>query len=435
MKILLVYPHFKKYLETNPRILESLNFPLYADYKATPSLGIPIMTAMTPDEHELHFADGNIDKIPYDEHFDLVVINCFTPQAKHAYEVGDTFRARGIKTVMGGIHATNYSEDAKKHVDSVCLGEAEQTYLRILEDAKNGKLQEFYIGDNTFDMNNYIIPDRRLFKHKKGYDWKPTLIQCFRGCNLSCNYCAIPNAHGKCLRKRPVDSVMEEIKKDIDMDGIFIADDQLLLPYKEMEDYSFEFFTKLKDLNYKKPIFLSASALLNKNEKLLRLIRDAGVESVYFVMGFDPISVKAVSHEMPQEAEENIKMLQNAGLEIFASVTIGLEADDKAVFNKHLEFLGRNNIKLVEFWIATPFPGTPMWNKYKSKDRILTEDFDYYNGAHTVFKPKKMTREELDDGFIYLWKEFFTRYPLDPQLGMKYYNLTDEFKMKHNIKK
>ena len=74
MKILLVYPKFRKYLETNPRILEAIGEPLYAGYKTTPSLGIPLLTALTPDEHDLHFVDGNIDEIPYDEHFDLVAI-------------------------------------------------------------------------------------------------------------------------------------------------------------------------------------------------------------------------------------------------------------------------------------------------------------------------------------------------------------------------
>ena len=433
MKILFVYPHFKKYLETNPAILEALKFPLYASYKSTPSLGIPIMTALTPDEHEVHFADGNLDPIPYDEHFDLVVINCFTPQAKHAYEIGDTFRARGVKTVMGGILPTNYPEDAKKHCDAVCIGEAEQTYPQVLEDAKKGKLQEFYIGDNTFDMANYVMPDRRLFKNKKGYDWKPVLVQCFRGCDMRCNYCAIPGAHGNCIRMRPPEHVIKEIEMNMDMDGLFIADDQLLFPTEATEKYAYDFFTRLKDLNYKKSIFLSGSAMLTKDEKLLRLVKDAGVDHLYCVTGFDPISMKAVTHDMPEDAETNFKRMRDAGLEIFASVTMGLESDTKDIFEKHLKFLERNKIRFVEFWLATPYPGTPMWRKYKAKNRILTEDFDLYNGAHCVFQPKKMTKEEMEEGFLYCWKEFFTRFPLDPAEAMKYYNLTEEYQKKHGL--
>ena len=52
MKILLVYPKFKKYLETNPKILEAIKEPLYAGYKTTPALGIPILTALKPPPAE-----------------------------------------------------------------------------------------------------------------------------------------------------------------------------------------------------------------------------------------------------------------------------------------------------------------------------------------------------------------------------------------------
>ena len=62
-----------------------------------------------------------------------------------------------------------------------------------------------------------------------------------------------------------------------------------------------------------------------------------------------------------------------------------------------MKFLERNKIRFVEFWLATPYPGTPMWRKYKAKNRILTEDFDLYNGAHCVFQPKKMTKEEMEE--------------------------------------
>lgn len=435
MKILLVYPKFRKYLETNPRILEAIGKPLYAGYKTTPSLGIPILTALTPDEHELHFVDGNIDEIPYDEHFDLVAINCFTPQARFAYEIGDTFRERGILTVMGGIHPSNYSEDCKKHVDAVVIGEAEKTWLKILKDAQNGTLQPYYQSEDCHNLDNYTIPDRRLFANKEGYDWKPLLIQCFRGCSYTCAYCAIPKAYGNFFRMRPVENIIQEIEQNMDLDGLFIADDQLLLPDKQIEKYAMEFFTELKNMNYKKDIFLNCSTLLNRNRKLLKVMKESGVNTLYIVMGFDPLSVNAVSFNRPEEAEYNIKMLKDSGFGIFASVGVGLDVDTPEVFKRHIDFLDRNEIRHVEFWILTPFPGTPAWDKYKKKGNIITEEFEYYNGSHAVFNPRRMTAKQLEDGFIYLWKEFFTRFPLKPDEMLEFYAMSDEYKLKHGIKK
>ncbi len=434
MKILLVYPKFRKYLETNPRILEAIGEPLYAGYKATPSLGIPLLTALTPNEHELHFADGNMDEIPYDEHFDLVAITAFTPQANYAYEIGDKFKERGVQTVCGGIHATNYPEDAEKHFDAICIGEVEEIWETILDDAEKRQLKKRYQSETFFDLNNYVIPDRRLYREKKGYDWSPLLIQTFRGCDYRCAYCAVPGQQPH-LRMRPVDSIMKEIDENRDLDGLFIADDQLLIPEPKITEYAYEFFTALKGMNYKKDIFLNASTLLNRDEKLLKLVRDAGVNTIYLVMGFDPISVNAVSFNKPKDAEYNIKMLQDNGFGIFGSVGVGLDVDTPDVFKRHIDFLDRTNIRHVEFWVLTPFPGSPAWKRYKKQGRIITEEFQYYNGSHAVFEPKKMTSKELDDGFIYMWKEFFTRFPLQPEDAAKFYNMTDEYLIKHNLHK
>ncbi len=433
MKILLVYPKFRKYLETNPRIVEAIGQPLYAGYKTSPSLGIPLLTALTPDEHDLYFADGNIDDIPYDEHFDLVAITCFTPQAKFAYEIGDTFRSRGVLTVMGGIHPSTYSEDCLPHVDAVVIGEVETVWHEVLTDAEKGSLKKLYQGETCFDLNAYVIPDRRLYKDKAGYDWKPLLIQTFRGCDFNCAYCSIPAAGGK-LRMRPVENIMEEIEQNRDLDGLFIADDQLFLPDEKIEKYAFTFFSELRRLNYTKDIFLNASLLLNRNTELLKVARECGINTLYLVLGFDPVSVSAVSFDRPKEAEYNIQMLQDHGFNMFASVGVGLDVDTPDVFKKHIDFLDRNNIRHVEFWILTPFPGSPAWKRYKKNGKIVTEEFEYYNGSHTVFKPRRMTAEQLDEGFIYLWKEFFTRFPLSPEDALEYYHMTEEYKIKHGIK-
>lgn len=434
MKILLVYPKFRKYLETNPRILEAIGEPLYAGYKTTPSLGIPLLTALTPDEHDLHFVDGNIDEIPYDEHFDLVAITCFTPQARYAYEIGDTFKARGVLTVMGGIHPSNYYDDCRSHADAVVVGDVENVWHAVLADAAKGTLQPCYKSDAVFDLSEYVIPDRRLYRDKEGYDWKPLLIQTFRGCDFPCAYCAIPGAGGP-LRMRPVENIMAEIDRNRDLDGLFIADDQLLLPDKKIEKYAMNFFSALNDLQYTKDIFLNASLLLNRNPDLLKKAKECGINTLYLVLGFDPLSVNAVSFERPKEAEYNIKMLQDHGFSIFASVGVGLDVDTPDVFKRHIDFLDRNNIRHVEFWILTPFPGSPAWRKYKKRGRIITEEFEYYNGSHAVFKPRRMTVEQLEEGFIYLWKEFFTRFPLDPADALEYYNMTEEYKLKYGITK
>lgn len=435
MKILLVYPKFKKYLETNPEILKSVGGDKihYAAAIYMPALGIPILTALTPKEHEIKFVDGHLDEIPYEEYFDLVAVSAFTPQAKAAYDIGDGFRAKGIKTIMGGLHAKNYPEDCSKHFDSVFVGEAETLWQQMLDDVAAGKLKPYYDGGCTFDLNNYVVPDRSLLKAKKGYDWRPLILQNIRGCKFNCAYCAITNCDGKKFRFRRVNQIIEEIQDNLDLDGMFIGDDQYLVPDPEMEKFAFEFFSELKNINYKKHILLTAEPLLTKNRKLLKLIRESGVNTLYFVMGWDPVGIRALSYNEPQEAEESIKILQDEGFNLFGSIGVGQDCDTPDIFPRTIEFLERNNITQSEFWIQTPFPGTPAWRKYKKQGRILTENFDLYNGAHVVYQPKKMTKEQLEEGFLYLWKEFYKRNKLEPEELLDYYYLSDEYKEKVGV--
>ncbi len=433
LKILIVYPKFKKFLETNTAILNAIGLPIYADYKAFPSLGVPILTALTPDIHELYFVDGNIDDIPYEDNFDLVAISCFTPQAKHAFEVASKFRVRGTQTIMGGIFPSNNPEACLEYCESVFIGEVELGWAEVLEDAGRGSLKKIYKVGCGFDLSKFPIPDRRLFKGKKGYDWRPLLLQCFRGCSYGCASCAIPSTNGSRIRMRPIESVMEEIERDGDLDGLYLGDDQFLLPDPALEKYSLDFFSELSKLHYKKKILMSSSPLLNKNDRLMRLLRDSGVNTLYFVMGWDPVSISALSLNQPREAEESIKYLKDWGFNLFASIGVGLDLDTPEIFPRIVDFLGRNDLRHAEFWIVTPFPGTPSWRKYQKTKRIVTEDFDFYNGAHAVFTPKKMSALQLDEGFIYLWKEHFTRAKLDPAEVLEFYTLTSEYKDKHGI--
>jgi radical SAM superfamily enzyme YgiQ (UPF0313 family) len=56
----------------------------------------------------------------------------------------------------------------------------------------------------------------------------------------------------------------------------------------------------------------------------------------------------------------------------------------------------------------TPFPGTRIHQRLKKEGRILTEDWSRYDMATVVFQPKGMTVEELQEGFWWVNKEFYS---------------------------
>jgi radical SAM superfamily enzyme YgiQ (UPF0313 family) len=93
-----------------------------------PPLGLATGAALTPPDVEVSLTDENVSPIGFQEETDLVGITVLTSTAHRAYEIADIFRARRIKVVLGGIHASFLPDEAGQHTDAVVIGEAEQTW-------------------------------------------------------------------------------------------------------------------------------------------------------------------------------------------------------------------------------------------------------------------------------------------------------------------
>jgi hypothetical protein len=100
---------------------------------------------------------------------------------------------------------------------------------------------------------------------------------------------------------------------------------------------------------------------------------------------------------------------------IVAGFIFGLDHDDEGVFERTIRFCERNKIELPSFFILTPLPGTPVFQRMESEGRLLHKDWTKYNGATVVYKPNLMTEETLQRGFnwackeVYSWGSIFKR--------------------------
>ena len=98
---------------------------LYVDEGRMEPLQLGILAGLTPDDIEVVMYDDRMEQIPYDEPTDLVAITVETFTARRAYEISQEFRKRGVKTVMGGMHAMLIPEEVEEHCDCVIVGDAE----------------------------------------------------------------------------------------------------------------------------------------------------------------------------------------------------------------------------------------------------------------------------------------------------------------------
>src|SRR5271167_4816377 len=129
-----------------------------------PHLWMFLLQARTPPGHEVVLLDGNAkpmtdeELVRYvkDERIDLVGIGAMTRMIARAYRAADALRAAGVPVVMGGPHVTEMPDEAlgrttgKRHADAVALGEADETWPRIVADAERGQLKETYAPVDEF---------------------------------------------------------------------------------------------------------------------------------------------------------------------------------------------------------------------------------------------------------------------------------------------
>src|SRR5260370_6125686 len=123
-----------------------------------PHLWMFLLKALTPPGHEVLLIDGNakplndqeLVKFLHEENIGLVGIGAMTRMVQKAYRVADVVRAAGIPVVMGGPHVTELPDEAlgrdggPRHADAVALGEADETWRKIVEYGARGQLHALY---------------------------------------------------------------------------------------------------------------------------------------------------------------------------------------------------------------------------------------------------------------------------------------------------
>jgi radical SAM superfamily enzyme YgiQ (UPF0313 family) len=394
LKIRLIDPAYKHpYISHSEKVIKDIWFA---------RLTLTALAALTPPEIEVKITDENVEPIDFEEDVDLVGVTGMVMHAPRAYQIAQRFRQRGIPVVMGGPHASSLPLEAKEHVDAVVIGEAENVWEGLIEDYKKGCLKPFYKQGNFCSMERLPFPRRDLLR-KDAY-MTVNCVQTTRGCPHQCDFCHVTHFFGKTYRCRPVEEVIEEVKR---LDGEFVVfiDDNIA----GNRHYARELFTQLKPL--KKKWASQASMTLTRDPELLKLAAESGCVSLFIgVESLSSQNLKEVNKAFNRvsQFEEAMKALHDHDIMILAGFIFGLDHDDEGVFERTLRFCERNRIELPTFFILTPLPGTALFQRMAAEGRFLHKDWGQYNGATVVFKPRLMTEETLQRGFNWACKEGYS---------------------------
>ena len=359
------------------------------------------VAAVTPKEHDVKLVDERVDKIPYDEKNDVVGITVLTPYSIRAYEIADEFRKRGVKVVLGGYHPTALPEEAKEHADAVVIGEAELTWPELLRDLENDELKPFYKATQLVDPK-LIPPARRdIVNHIHLIG----VLQATRGCPYACGFCAVSKMEGRTIRKRPIENVISEMKA-MKQKYFFFADASMTID----PNYTKELFRAMKGLRKRFACFGNAG-VLGSDDELLSLAKKAG--NVCWNVGFESISQETIDNlgkrtNKVQNYKDVVKKIHKNKMLVTGEFIFGFEEDTTESFKKTLKMINEIKVDQAEINILTPLPGTDFYQKLESENRFLNKNWEKYYAGNVVFKPNKLSIDELLEGYKKITTNMYT---------------------------
>ncbi|NOY25946.1 MAG: radical SAM protein, partial [Oligoflexia bacterium] len=346
-------------------------------------------------------------------------LSFFTPAAVRAMELADWYRAQGYTVVAGGIFPTMMPDVVQPHVDAVIMGEGESVWPQVLRDHVAGKLKNRY-GPIICDLETLPPPRTDLYFSAEGPTFHPDdyPLQVSRGCPMQCIACALPGTMGKKLRAFPLDHIKGQLdlleahhkRANLTEDTGWFTTTSAGRRMGQLFDLVAQ-RGKSMSISY---VGISMPMILAAGDRWLRRAKSAGVDLFYLVGGFDPITTRAFTGQDPKALDRAFRAVAKAqehGIEPYTSFLLGNDGDDIGTVDRMLEFSEKAGIRKAEFAIFTPYPNTPVWHRLIAEDRILTRNWTHYNDANVVFKPAQMSPDDLHEGYLRLWREFYAARP------------------------
>ena len=418
-----------------------------------PHLWMFLLQALTPSGHEVILIDGNTQPMNDDElvrfaldrQIGLVGIGAMTRMIAKAYRVADAIRAAGIPVVMGGPHVTEIPDEAlgrnggPRHADALALGEADETWPRIVEDAARGTLQETYTPVDAFGQErkpnledypsipwesldlqqfNRIPGVFRPLMRRFGVEWETfhiIPIESGRGCPYGCEFCTVTGFFGDSIRFRSNQSIVEEMlrikeraSKSRGKAAVFFVDDNFAINRKRTKSLLRDIIAAGAQLSWVGQI----SANLLQDEELLDLIAASGGKWIFIGMeSIDPANLASVnkSFNKPADYAGVLESLAKRHVYAITSFIFGLDNDTVGVADRTLAQIREWPPGLPVFGQITPFPATPLYERLEKEGRLTRPkhwlEFAPFRMAHT---PLKISIAAVQDEVRFAWANSYS---------------------------
>lgn len=334
---------------------------------------------------------------------DLVALTALTPTIGRALETAQVVKETlpDSIVVMGGYHPTfNFIETLEdENVDIVIRGEGEYVMLNLVQalenqsslhdvkgivfEDKNSK--EIVVNPEApliQDLDELPFPALNLLPMKKyrllDMDTHMTTMITTRGCPMQCSFCSSAAMHGKKIRERSVENIVDEIeylKTNYDIDTIAFMDDTFTLKKRKVIAICDEILKRNIEI-----MWGCTSRVDTLDEKLLKKMKEAGCITIF--IGVESADQQQLDNMCKNttiaKIENAFKIAHKLKIRTIASVALGMPGDTKEIMNKTVKFVHKLKPNYAIYSLATPYPGTRFYKEAFEKNLIKIKDWSKY---------------------------------------------------------
>ena len=406
---------------------------------SSPPLNLAYLASMVCTDHRVKILDASIegfnmqDVIKYIKHNDpdLIGFTGTTTMMPDIYRLSVLCKEynKDIKIALGGHHVSfmpEYTFNECSSIDFIIRGEGELTFSELVNALeKKHALSQIKGLSFRYDHTVKNNPDRGFVENvdslpSPAYDLLSmdkyrknnvnfSSILSSRGCPFHCVFCSSSSQLGHKWRAHCVDRIMNELKilyEKYGKDEFEFVDDTFTVSKKRVLDLTKRIRQEGLDISW-----VASSRVDTFSKEIGTAMKKSGAHTVYFgIESGSEETLRFIGKGITLEkAKDSVSTAHKTGLKTIGTFVFGFPNETKEDIKKTLSFSRKIGLDIAQFTIATPYPGTRLWDYAQKKNLISTFDWSKYSTLEPIMKLEHFSTQAIEKIFRHAYFRFYLR--------------------------